>query len=79
MIKITNEQNRNVIGYDYDYIVSNHDYSRDYICLETSSECKKNICMVWCKYIFTKHMIWMNAMKTLLIICKDQAPEKKHI
>jgi len=41
MIKITNEQNRNVIGYDYHYIVSNHDYNRDYICLETSSERKK--------------------------------------
>jgi len=27
--------------YDYDYIESNHDYNRDYICLETPSE--KNI------------------------------------
>jgi len=37
---ITNKQNHNVI--DYDYIVSNHDYNRDYICLETSSEGKQN-------------------------------------
>jgi len=42
-ITITNKQNHNVI--DYDSIVSNHDYNRDYICLETSSERKKkNIC-----------------------------------
>jgi len=34
-----NKQNHNVI--DYDYIVSDHDYSRDYICLETSSERKQ--------------------------------------
>jgi len=27
---------------DYDYTVSNHDYNRDYICLETSSERKQN-------------------------------------
>jgi len=39
-VTITNKQNHNVI--DYDYIVSNHDYNRDYICLETSSERKQN-------------------------------------
>jgi len=39
-ITITNKQNHNVI--DYDYIESNHDYNRDYICLETSSERKQN-------------------------------------
>jgi len=33
---ITNKQNYNVV--DYDYIESNHNY----ICLETSSERKKN-------------------------------------
>jgi len=33
-ITVTNKQNHNVIGYDY--IESNHDYNRDYICLETS-------------------------------------------
>jgi len=33
-ITITNKQNRNVI--DCDYIESNHDYNRDYICLKTS-------------------------------------------
>jgi len=38
-ITITNKQNHNVI--DYDYIESNHDYNRDYICLETSSERKQ--------------------------------------
>ena len=27
---------------DYDYIESNHDYSRVYICLETTSERKQN-------------------------------------
>jgi len=27
---------------DYDYTKSNHDYNRDYICLETSSERKHN-------------------------------------
>jgi len=35
---ITNKQNQNVI--DYDYTDSNHDYNRDYICLETHSERK---------------------------------------
>jgi len=39
-VTITNKQNLNAI--DYDYIESNHDYSRDYICLETSSERKQN-------------------------------------
>ena len=33
------KQNHNVV--DYDCIVSNHDYNRDYICLETSSESKQ--------------------------------------
>ena len=37
---ITNKQNYNVI--DCDYIESNHNYNRDYICLETSSERKGN-------------------------------------
>jgi len=41
-ITITNKQNHNVI----DYIESNHDYNRDYICLETSSE-RKQILFVW--------------------------------
>jgi len=42
-ITITNKQNNNVI--DYDYIKSNHDYNRDYICLEIFSERKqKPIC-----------------------------------
>jgi len=39
-ITITNKQNHNVIAYDY--IESNHDYSRDYICLETFLERKQN-------------------------------------
>ena len=39
-ITITNKQNHSAIGYDY--IVSNHDYNRDYIRLETSSEIKQN-------------------------------------
>jgi len=39
-ITITNKQNHNVI--DYDYVESNHDCNRDYICLETSSERKQN-------------------------------------
>jgi len=34
-ITITNKQNNNVIDFAYDYIKSNHDYNRDYICLET--------------------------------------------
>jgi len=38
---ITNKQNYNVIDYDYDYIENNHDYNRDYICLEISSERKQ--------------------------------------
>jgi len=38
-ITITNKQNHNVI--DYDYIESNHDYNRDHICLEISSERKQ--------------------------------------
>jgi len=37
---ITNKQDYSVI--DYNYIESNHDYNRDYICLETSSERKRN-------------------------------------
>jgi len=41
---ITNKQNHNEI--DYNYIESNHDYNRDYICLETSSE-RKQILFVW--------------------------------
>jgi len=39
-ITITNKQNQYVI--DYYYIVSNHDYNRDYIRLEASSERKQN-------------------------------------
>jgi len=35
-----NKKNNNVI--DYDYIESNHDYNRDYICLETFLERKQN-------------------------------------
>ena len=38
-ITITNIQDYNVT--DYDYIESNHDYNRDYIGLETSSEQKQ--------------------------------------
>jgi len=38
---ITNKQNHNVIDYDDDYIVSNHDYNRGYICLETFPERKQ--------------------------------------
>jgi len=38
-ITITNKQNHNEI--DYDYIESNHDYNRNYIRLETSSEQKQ--------------------------------------
>jgi len=38
-ITITNKQNYNVI--DYDYLESNHDYNRDYICLEISLERKQ--------------------------------------
>jgi len=40
-ITITNKQNHNAIDYDYDYIESNHDYNRDHIVLETSSEQKQ--------------------------------------
>jgi len=39
-ITITNKQNHIVI--DYDYIESNHDYNRNYNCLETSSEQQQN-------------------------------------
>jgi len=39
-ITITNTQNNNVM--DYDYIESNRDYIRDYICFETSLERKQN-------------------------------------
>ena len=54
---ITNKQNHNVI--DYDYIVSNHDHNRDYICLETSSERKekKNICSFMYVYFQTTYDI----------------------
>ena len=44
---ITNKQNHNVIDYDCDYIQNNHDYNRDDICLETSSERKQNP-FAWC-------------------------------
>jgi len=40
-ITITNKQDHNAI--DYDYIESNLDYNRDYICLQTSSERKKKL------------------------------------
>jgi len=40
-ITLSNKQNHNVI--DYDYIVSNNDYNRDYVCLETSSERKQTL------------------------------------
>jgi len=40
MTTITNKQNHIVI--DYDYIKSNHDYNRDYSCLETFLERKQN-------------------------------------
>ena len=44
-ITIANKQNNSVI--DYDYIKSNHDCNRDYICLETFSERKqKPICKI---------------------------------
>jgi len=57
-ITIMNKQNNNAIDYDYDYIESNHDYNRDYICLETISERKqKPICKVSRKYIFRQHTI----------------------
>ena len=46
---------------DYDYIESNHDYNRDYNCLETFSE-KKTICVVSRKYNFRQRTIWMNAI-----------------
>ena len=36
---ITIKQNHSIIGYDC--IESNHDYNRDYICLETSSKRKQ--------------------------------------
>jgi len=39
LITVTNKQNHNVI--DYNYIESNQDYNRDYICLETSPEQKQ--------------------------------------
>jgi len=37
-IAITNKQHHNVI--DHDYFVNNHDYNRNYVCLQTSSERK---------------------------------------
>jgi len=61
-ITITNKQNNNLT--DYDYTESNHDYNRDYICLETFSERKqKPISKVSCKYIFRQHTILRNAVK----------------
>jgi len=39
-ITITNKQNHNVT--DYNYIESNHNYNRNYIYLEISSERKHN-------------------------------------
>jgi len=36
---------------DYDYIKNNHDYNRDYICLETSSERKQNP-SAWFEFIY---------------------------
>ena len=41
-ITITNKKNHIVIDYDYDCIESNHDYNRNYIYFETSSERKQN-------------------------------------
>jgi len=63
-ITIANNQNHNVI--DYDYIESNHDYNRDYICLETSLEWKQTP-FAWfdVNYIFRQHTIWMNAINEI--------------
>jgi len=71
---ITNKQNHNVI--DYDYIESNHDYNRDYICLETSSERKQTPFAWFDVSIFRQDTILMNAINEITI-CKDQALEKK--
>jgi len=53
-ITITNNQNHNVM--DYDYIVSNHDYNRDYIRLETFSERKQTLCAWFDVSIFSDNI-----------------------
>ena len=69
---ITNKQSNNAIV---------HDYNRDYICLETSSERNKSylyglmykyinenkpyLCGIMHKYIFRQHMIWINAINEI--------------
>jgi len=71
---ITNKQNYNVI--DYDYIESNHDYNRDYICLEISLE-RKQAPFAWFDVsIFSDNVRYWWMQETKLLICKDQAPEK---
>ena len=70
-ITITNKQNHNAI--DYDYIESHHDYNRDYICLETSSERKENS---FARFDVSTFSRYESMQQTKLLICKDQAPEK---
>jgi len=86
-ITITNKQNHIVIDYNYDIIENNHNYNRNYICLETSSECKQNP-FAWfdvCtfsdakKSMQKKRNYYMNihqCKNMKLLICKDQTLKK---
>ena len=76
-ITITNKQNHNVI--ECDYVESNHDYNRDYICLETSSERKRNPFAQFYVSIFSNNIRYEPMQLTKLLICKDQAPEKRKL
>jgi len=62
MLTITNNQNHNVI--DYDYIERNHDYNRDYIRNKTFSEQKQTAC-AWLEVSIFSDNIRMNAVNEI--------------
>jgi len=73
-ITIKNRQHYNVI--DYDYIESNHDNNRNYICLEIFSE-RKQAQFAWFDVsIFSDNVRYWWMQETKLLIYKDQAPKK---
>ena len=68
-ITITNKQNHNEI--DYDYIESNHDYNRNYIRLETSSEQKQNPFPWFDVSMFSDYRRYESIKQTKFLIGKE--------
>ena len=76
-ITITNEQNHNVI--DYDYIETNNDYNRDYIGLQTSSERKQSPFAWFDVSIFQAIKIWTNSLYEITNHGVGTEKKKNHI